>query len=190
MIICAIHIGHFGKLSDFSMRFHEQIHIIEGKNEAGKSTIAAFLRFMLYGFDPEDSTDYERGISHTSQSAEGTMEISVKGKKYRLERTCRIETKKPKVQFAEESRIVDLESGIVHEGASAGEMFLGIPRTIYSRVASMGQLSEGGFGDTAMRQSIENLLFSGDEKVNLGHAGKLLARRKEALLSPSARMGN
>ena len=189
MIVSKIHIGHFGKLSDFSLRFHEQVHIIEGGNEAGKSTIAAFLRFMLYGFDSEDSTDYERGISRISGTAEGVMEISVKGRAYRIERTCRIESKKPKVTFAEESRIIDVENGDVFENVSAGEMFLGIPRTIYSRVASMGQLSESGFSDKTMRQSIENLLLSGDEKVNLGRAGKLLAKRKDALLSPSGADG-
>lgn len=189
MIVSSIHIGHFGKLSDFSMRFHEQVHIIEGGNEAGKSTIASFLRFMLYGFDPEDSADYERGISRTSGTAEGVMEISVKGRAYRIERACRIESKKPKVTFAEESRVVDVETGDVFENVSAGEMFLGIPRIIYSRVASMGQLSESGFSDKTMRQSIENLLLSGDEKVNLGRAGKLLAKRKEALLSPSGADG-
>lgn len=189
MIISAIHIRRFGKFVDFSMDFHHQMHIIEGKNEAGKSTLASFLRFMLYGFDSHDKADYGRGIHRESQSAEGTMDVVVKGKKYRIERLCRMEGKVPKVQFTEESCVTDLESGVVTANVCAGELFLGIPRSIFLRIASVGQLGESGVDDAMMQQSIENLLFSGDEKVNLGRAGSLLAKRKDALLPPGGRDG-
>ena len=50
MIIEKIVIKSFGRLTDMTLEFSERVNVIEGENEAGKSTIAAFIRYMLYGF--------------------------------------------------------------------------------------------------------------------------------------------
>ena len=57
MIIQKINIKSFGMLSDMTLEFSDSINVIEGQNEAGKSTIAAFIKYMLYGFDNSDGTD-------------------------------------------------------------------------------------------------------------------------------------
>ena len=51
MIIERIEIKSFGQLTDTTLEFSDTINIIEGQNEAGKSTIAAFIKYMLYGFE-------------------------------------------------------------------------------------------------------------------------------------------
>ena len=53
MIIEKITIKSFGQLSNLTMDFSETVNVIEGANEAGKSTIAAFIKYMLYGFEPD-----------------------------------------------------------------------------------------------------------------------------------------
>lgn len=53
MKLIACHIENFGKLSDFSMEFHDGCNIVCEENGWGKSTLAVFLRVMLYGFDRE-----------------------------------------------------------------------------------------------------------------------------------------
>ena len=50
MIIEKINIKSFGMLTDMTLEFSPTINVIEGQNEAGKSTIAAFIKYMLYGF--------------------------------------------------------------------------------------------------------------------------------------------
>ena len=50
MIIEKINIKSFGLLTDTTLEFSDSINVIEGHNETGKSTIAAFIRYMLYGF--------------------------------------------------------------------------------------------------------------------------------------------
>ena len=68
MIIEKISIKSFGKLTDVSLEFSSGINIIEGQNEAGKSTIAAFIKYMLYGFDNEDS---DKDLSERNKRIKG-----------------------------------------------------------------------------------------------------------------------
>ena len=49
MIIESIHIDKFAGLSDFDLRLGAGLNIIEGKNESGKSTVAAFIKFLFLG---------------------------------------------------------------------------------------------------------------------------------------------
>ena len=51
MILEKIVIKSFGTLTDMTLEFSEKVNVIEGRNEAGKTTIAAFIKYMLYGFD-------------------------------------------------------------------------------------------------------------------------------------------
>ena len=50
MIIKKLDIISFGKFQNKTIEFNPQLNIISGSNESGKSTIAAFITSMLYGF--------------------------------------------------------------------------------------------------------------------------------------------
>ena len=50
MRIEEIHVYGFGQLRDVSYRFHEGLNVVEGLNEAGKTTLMAFIRGVLFGF--------------------------------------------------------------------------------------------------------------------------------------------
>src|SRR5690606_24809854 len=47
----------FGFLKDIVFEFKQPFHVIYGKNEAGKSTILAFIETMLFGF-PKRQTQF------------------------------------------------------------------------------------------------------------------------------------
>ena len=49
MIIEKIVIKSFGTLTDMTLEFSEKVNVIEGRNEAGKSTIAECIRFIFFG---------------------------------------------------------------------------------------------------------------------------------------------
>ena len=51
MWIKNLRIESFGKLESVSIGLGDKITVISGKNEAGKSSIAGFIKYMLYGFD-------------------------------------------------------------------------------------------------------------------------------------------
>jgi 4-diphosphocytidyl-2-C-methyl-D-erythritol kinase len=110
MFIESISVAHFGKLHGLQLDFCEGFNLIEGKNESGKSTIAAFIRYMLYGFS--SPSDKRRYVSWESSSAEGSMTVSaLDGRKYRIDKkTLLVSTSSGKDQYRETSSITDLES--------------------------------------------------------------------------------
>lgn len=50
MIINKIHIYGFGKFEDYKLDLSQQVNVVYGENEAGKSTIFAFIHAILFGF--------------------------------------------------------------------------------------------------------------------------------------------
>ena len=79
MIIRKINIASFGTLSDFSADLSNGLNVISGSNESGKSTILAFIRFVLYGLpsrrSEEGVLEYDRALSWLDGRAEGSIEI-------------------------------------------------------------------------------------------------------------------
>ncbi|MCE9668603.1 AAA family ATPase [Myxococcus stipitatus] len=49
--IDALRVRRFGHFSEFSLQLGPGLHLLYGPNEAGKSTLLAFLRGMLFGFE-------------------------------------------------------------------------------------------------------------------------------------------
>ena len=54
MRLISCHIENFGKLSQLDLDFSHEIHSVYEKNGWGKSTLAAFLKIMFYGFENEE----------------------------------------------------------------------------------------------------------------------------------------
>lgn len=186
MIIERIEIKSFGQLTDMALEFSDKINIIEGQNEAGKSTIAAFIKYMLYGFEATELPDKvsERGkrINWTTGVAEGTMNVSVGGKRYHISRsTVRVENG-DRVSYKEDSSIIDIESGTPAFGKlPAGEIFFGVDRELFENTAFVGQVGDASIAEGSVKQAIENILFSGNEKINVQRAAARIAEKMETL---------
>ena len=91
MQIKKIHISNFGKLHEMQMDFSEGLNVINGENGWGKSTLAAFLKAMLYGMDvttKRSLLENERRRYKPWQGGAygGGMEFEANGKSYRMER--------------------------------------------------------------------------------------------------------
>ena len=54
MRIDEIHVDGFGLLRDRRIEPAPGLTVIRGENEAGKSTLLAFIRAILFGFDPKN----------------------------------------------------------------------------------------------------------------------------------------
>ena len=71
MKLIKLEIIEFGALHDYTLEFNDGLNIIEGQNESGKSTIMAFIRFMLYGFAGKSLGLKLEGAADLSRYADG-----------------------------------------------------------------------------------------------------------------------
>ena len=122
MIIRKINITSFGALSGFSAELSDGLNVISGANESGKSTILAFIRFVLYGLpsrrSEEGVLEYDRALSWLDGRAEGSIEIECEKGAYRIERRgIRADNRDG---YSEKCQIIDGQCRLQGRGAGAG----------------------------------------------------------------------
>lgn len=84
MIIRGMRIGRFGRFKSFEIcDLPDGLTLILGPNEAGKSTLHAFLRGVLFGYPPTKPA--ERRLTHSGEPA-GSLELERAGARYIVER--------------------------------------------------------------------------------------------------------
>lgn len=188
MIIEKIVIKSFGRISDMTIEFSDSVNVIEGENESGKSTVAAFIKYMLYGFTDKhegDVAEREKRISWTSGMAHGSMYVRAGGKRYVINRsTVPAENSgADRPTYREESSIVDVETGApVFGKLSAGEVFFGVDAELFENTAFLGRIGDSGINESSVKESIENIIFSGAETINKQRAVARITDKMGALL--------
>ena len=194
MIIEKIIIKSFGLITDMTLEFSDKVNVIEGQNEAGKSTIAAFIKYMLYGFEGVDSDDAvserKKRINWETGTAQGSMYVRVKDKRYLITRSTVPTDNSPRASYKEEASIVDLETGAPAFGKlAAGDVFFEVDRDLFDNTAFIGQIGDAGINEDSVKESIENILFSGSERINNQRAAAKIADKMQALLHESGNGG-
>ena len=193
MIIEKIVIKSFGLITDMTLEFSDKVNVIEGQNEAGKSTIAAFIKYMLYGFDDGDGTETaerQKRINWDTGIAQGSMYVRVKDKRYLITRSTVPTDSATRTAYREEASIVDLETGAPAFGKlSAGDVFFGVDRDLFDNTAFIGQIGDSSINEGSVKESIENILFSGSEKINNRRAAARISDKMHSLLSESGNGG-
>ncbi len=89
MKIKNLKINNFGKLKDKQIELKEDINIIYGENESGKSTLLKFITSMLYGINRNKAgnyaSDYERFTPWSESDFSGKISYKLdNGKKYEV----------------------------------------------------------------------------------------------------------
>ncbi len=194
MIIEKISIKSFGMLTDLTLEFSHSINIIEGRNEAGKSTLAAFIKYMLYGFDNSDTlsavSDRSKRLNWDTKSASGSMVVIVGGRRYLITRsTTTVENVGSIPSYKEEASITDLETGSpVYGKTPAGDVFLSVEQDLYANTAFIGQVGAPSLREDKIKEAIENILFSAAEDSNISRAKAQVDVRMHSLMREN-RMG-
>lgn len=181
MIIESVRIEAFGRLSGVEYTFGPGLTIIEGENESGKSTLAAFIRYMLYGFPRaagSELAEKKKRIDWQSGRAAGSMVIRVGEKRYRIERVTAASTgARERELYHDTAAVIDLENNTPLPGSqSPGERFLCVPEAVFLQTAFVGQIGSHRPEGSKLSAAIENLLFAGDEHTDLPRA---MARLEE-----------
>ena len=176
MIIQSLHIASFGGLEDFTLDLADGANILIGPNESGKSSVAAFVKFIFYGLS---SRAGKSGVSERARylnSRTGTASGYLLAKAgddvlWRIERSL--------TSAGERIRIVNQSSGEILTGEEPGMYFFGVPEDVFTSTCFVSQVSvrpESPVGQAAgsTRTAVENLLASADENVDIRRAEKQL----------------
>ena len=186
MIIEKIVIKSFGRITDMTLEFSDKINVIEGENESGKSTIAAFIKYMLYGFNDGNGgelTERKKRVNWDTGVAQGSMYVRVGGKRYMISRSTAPTDDSERPTYREEASIIDVETGAPAFGKlPAGEVFFGVDSELFDNTAFIGQIGDPAINEGSVKQSIENIIFSGSEQINKQRAAARISDKMEALL--------
>ena len=89
MKLISCHIENFGGLSDFDIEFEDGLTVLRRENGFGKTTLAEFIRAMLYGFPRPTKNNNKRKKYRpwTGGKCGGHLTIEHEGRSYRIERT-------------------------------------------------------------------------------------------------------
>ena len=168
MIIKSIHINNFGCLSDTTHSFNEKINIISSDNETGKSTIAEFIKIMLYGYgtNPRNIRENERirYMPWGKNSMGGELTLLADNKEYTIIRTF------GKRKSEDTIKVINSITGVIEDDLcidAPGEKLLGIGREGFEKSLYIKQLSTQLQADKndEILQKLVNLVQSGDEEL-------------------------
>ena len=183
MILKEIHIENFGKLKKADFHFGPRINLIYGENEAGKSTLHAFLKGMLFGL--------ERGRGRASRSDEytryfpwnqegeygGWLRFEKEGRLYLLHRSFQLPGQS--MELTDETARKSLGTG-----KEALAPFLeGLSPSLYENTISIGQLKSatGQSLADALKNHAGNINQTGSSGLDLKKASSTIKERRKKL---------
>lgn len=193
MIIEKIEIESYAAIKNLTLSLSDGINVIEGSNESGKSSIADFIKFVLYGVSGKGSdghlSERKRAINFLDSHAGGALCVRVGEKRYRITRNTAVSgtvRESVRTKFA----VIDTETGKdVTDGREPGEQLLGIPEGVFVRSAYLRQGGERGLDGGDIQGAITNIVFSGDERLNVEKAIERINNARIPLLHKHGNVG-
>ena len=185
MRILKIEIEEFGKLCDRLFLLGEGMNLIEGANESGKSTLLAFIRFVLYGFPRKggaDGEEREKRLSWHTGRAAGRLVLRTQTGDYAVFRSVVRQGNAARENFAETLSVTALAGGeeVFLDGMTPGEYFLGLPAALYDSTLCLRQSDAARVSEPGVSEAVSEMLFTGSTGVSADAAiEKLRAARRE-----------
>jgi uncharacterized protein YhaN len=182
----------FGKFHlEYPIELADGLNIIRGDNEAGKSTLGAFILGMFYGFKKEGKTrisrspEFDRYRPWSGVDYRGSLTYEEGGRVYSVERS--FEPDSVRIyddvtgeditrSFSQDSR-KEYDFALRHLGLSLKEF----RNTVW--IGQLGSVQEPGLG-TEIQGKLESILEGGAEDVSLGRALAALNEERARLKSP------
>ena len=171
------YVENFGKLHKFSYTFSEGLSVIRGENGWGKSTLAVFIKAMLYGLPASRSTDLlenerKRYTPWNRETYGGSLSFSVGDRRYRIERIF------GKRESDDIFKLFSIDTGLPSDDFSEqiGQELFGIDDAGYERSTYFSQrpLAEhAGYG------SIQSRLSEQEDLTLSERAFRLLDKRRK-----------
>lgn len=178
-----MYLGNFGKFHDSHVLLTPGLNIVYGQNEAGKSTIHAFIRGMLFGIEKSRGrvtkenlyTRYEPW--DTPSAYQGSMVIIIDGEEYRINRSFYKKERRLQVVAVKTGRIV----ATTEEELSG--LLKGLTEGVFCNTISIEQLKAKTDQELAdeLKKYITNLSMSKSSEVDVTRALTYLLEQKKQL---------
>ncbi len=180
MIIKELELIHFGKFHHYKIELGPRLNLIFGGNEAGKSTVCAFIRCMFFGAQrlrgrAAAGDLYNRYMPWESGSNyEGAMIFCHEEKTYRLYRNFYKETQKVQLICLDTGKEVPLLHGHL------GDLIPGLTEENYRNTihVAQGQSTMDPRFALELQSQAANLALTGSANLHLGRALKVLGQER------------
>ena len=178
-------VGSFGKISDKEISFSDKLNIIYGKNEAGKSTLSAYMKYMLYGFSSQkgrsvDSNEKTKYMPWDSDVILGSATIENCGEALRIERRTGAKST---------VKVIDAAGKELLFGKEPGEEFFGLDEAAFSKMAFIRQNDVSADKMSNLSDVVQNAVYSADETVDIEKARKKLSDFRNVYRSKVGKKG-
>ncbi len=189
-MIHKLYMRDFGCFHDTTVTFDEGYQCLKGPNESGKTTTAACIQAILYGFSKDSparklySSAYDDYFPLEGRNFSAAMELDVDGKRYLIERNFIKE--KESLQFfdMESNRLLpDSEKLYTFSGIpQPGALFWNLSQGDFLRFFAMDDLQSTGAEAVFKRiQEMKNFLHTSSTTLDVQGAFDYLAKEKKAL---------
>lgn len=133
MKLISCHIENFGVLTDVDINFAEGLNSYYRENGIGKTTLAAFIRAMFYGFDNKLNKDFPERIHYFpfkggNINYGGNLTFENKGKIFKIEGNFNIKSEKKDL-----IEVRDSSGNTINLDKKPGEYFFGIDHRSFTR---------------------------------------------------------
>ena len=159
MRLFTCHVENFGRLQDLDLDFRSGLHTVEEPNGWGKSTLAAFLQVMFYGFANEKSrselgNERRRYAPWQQGIYGGSVTFSWKGHLYRIERVFGLKNAKE-----DQTAVYDAETNLPVGDLpdNPGETLFAIDRDSFARTVFVAQQDCGTEATSGIQAKIGHL---------------------------------
>lgn len=185
MKLLEVHVENFGKLSHFNYSFEDGLNVLKEPNGFGKSTLAAFIKAMFYGFPGRagrsvDKNERKKYYPWQGGAYGGYLVFSCEGIQYRVTRFFGKTAARDSFKLEDETHRT--ESSAYSE--QLGEELFQLDAESFSRSTYMPQLMESENGTTAsIRARLSNLVDNTDDLDDYDAAAGRLREKRTSLLN-------
>lgn len=178
MKINKLELRAFGKFHDRSVELQDGLNVLYALNETGKSTLAGFIRYMLYGFPKNERSSASNPLTTAQRfkpwqggDVGGSMTVTADGRRATVVR-----------EGAKTVRLYDAltmtEIPLMRE---PGEEFYGLSLETFESTAFFGQSTLANVNMDQLEDKLKNMVTGGDEKVSYEKAREALNKAKNKI---------
>ena len=189
MKLIRLHIENFGKLQDFSLEFEDGLQVLHHENGWGKSTLAVFIKAMLFGLPSTtkrslDENERKKYTPWQGGAYGGSIDFSCKKGCFRAERFFGAK------ESGDTFSLLDLSTNrpsTAYTAALGAELF-GIDAAGFERSTYLSQnIYDIKNGNTEITAKLSNLLDDVDDIGSFEEAWAILDKRRKHYMTTGNR---